>query len=69
MWCFVFVWECQDQCGSLLDWFRGVIKYSVGTMYNSGQRASYAVWVWHALFLFVSLLIRTDGCSGIGFVL
>ena len=50
-------------CGIL-----GVRKYSVGSMYNTGQSALYVLCVWQALFLAISLLIKVVKCSGIGFV-
>ena len=43
-------------------------KYSVGSMYNAGHRALYALCVWQALFLAVFLLIKGVECSGIRLV-
>ena len=43
-------------------------KYSVGSMNSLGQCALYALCVWQALFLAVSLLIKIENCSGIEFV-
>ena len=50
----------------LLYFLFGISIVSEGSMYISGMLVD-RIWViWHALFLAVSLLIWTLGCSGIG---
>ena len=70
--CLSFFFIC-DYCKGFasflfFEFCMGVRKYSVGSMYNAGQRTLYALSVWQALYLAVFLLIKGVECSGIRLV-